>query len=167
MLFRSSEIGFSQRTGVYSEFSAGDTVLSGDQVFHLKNPDKGFDAIADASTGTSRQTGNGLALTVQDQVNVAGNYEVTAGSRVVNVVAFNYDRRESDLRPLETSTMEQWFKSISFRSPEQLDASDPSVGHSLQQIREGTSLWKYAILLVLLFLAIEILLIRYFKRQSR
>ncbi len=167
VLMGASEIGYSQRTGVYSTFSAGDTVLAGDQVFHLKNPEKGFDAIADASTGSSRQTGNGISLTVQDQVKVAGNYEVTAGNSVVNVVAFNYDRRESDLRPLEESAMEQWFKSISFRAPEQLDAADPSVGHSLQQIREGTSFWKYAILLALLFLAIEILLIRYFKSQSR
>jgi hypothetical protein len=161
VLLGASEIGPGKTTGVYSEFTPGDTALSGDQVFHLSNPSTGFDAITD-----TRRNAGGSLLSVRDQVKTAGNYQVTAGANTVNVVSFNYDRKESDLRTMDPSDIEKVFTATAAAPPALLDTEDPSVAHSLSRLREGVSLWKYCIILVLLFLAIEVLLIRYFKKNA-
>jgi hypothetical protein len=160
-LLGASEIGTGKTTGVYAEFTPGDTVLAGDQVFHLVNASTGFDAIAE-----TRQHTGGTVLSVRDQVRTAGNYSVTAGGNTVNIVSFNYDRKESDLRTLPEEKISALFKGSAAAAPTLLDPDDPSVGHSLNRMREGVSLWKYCILLVLLFLAAEVLLIRYFRKPT-
>lgn len=153
-----SEIGVGQITGIFSEFSAGDTVLSGDQVFHLENSACGFDAIADARKGN----GNTM-LSVQDQVKIAGNYTITAGKQPVNVVAFNYDRKESNLSCMSAEELEKLFTTSALEAPVLLDGDNAAIAHSLARLRDGVSLWKYCILLALIFLAAEVLLIRFFK----
>ncbi|MFM8431257.1 MAG: hypothetical protein ACKOA1_00515, partial [Bacteroidota bacterium] len=157
-LMRASEIGSGCITGMYAEFSAGDSLLPGDQVYHVLNKASGFDAIPEV-----RRNGGSVMLSLQDQVQAAGNYEVQAGKTTVNVVAFNYDRKESDLRVMDASKLEAVFGSAS-QQTEYLDADDQTIGHSLAKLREGVSLWKYCIAITLIFLLIEILLIRYFKR---
>ncbi|MEY4594443.1 MAG: hypothetical protein RIQ47_853, partial [Bacteroidota bacterium] len=118
-----------------------------------------FDAIADVR----RNTG-GTMLSLHDAVKVAGNYSVQAGDRLVNVVAFNYDRKESNLSVMESSQVEPLFDGLQGNAATLLDADDPSIGHSLTRLREGVSLWKYCIVAALLFLAAEVLLIRFFKK---
>ncbi|MFM7218016.1 MAG: BatA domain-containing protein [Bacteroidota bacterium] len=160
-LIGSSEIVPGKITGRYAEFAAGDTLLPGDQVYHVVGAANGFDAIPDV-----RRIGGTATLTLQDQVKSAGNYAVKAGNSIVNVVAFNYDRKESDLAPMSTEALNSYF-GVRGSAPELLDADDPTVGHSLSRLREGISLWKYCIIAVLLFLLAEILLIRYFKPAAR
>jgi len=160
-LLGSSEIGAGKTTGVYAEFTSGDTVLSGDQVFHLTNSAIGFDAITE-----TRRAPSGILLSVRDQVKTAGNYTVTAGDHAVNVVSFNYDRKESDLRTLSDNDLEKRFTGAFATTPTLLDPDDPATGHSLTRLREGISLWKYCIVLVLFVLAVEVLLIRYFKKTT-
>ena len=154
-----SEIGPGQITGRFAEFSAGDTVLSGDQVYHVINSSCNFDAIADV-----RRNAGATTLSLHDAVKVAGNYSVQADGRLLNVVAFNYDRKESDLTAMEAAALEKWFAGQQGLTPTLLDADDPSIGHSLARLREGVSLWKYCIIAALLFLAAEVLFIRYFKK---
>jgi hypothetical protein len=156
VLMGSSEINSGNYTGTYSTFSAGDTTLSGDQVFHVINKTIGFDAIPNV-----KRTPAGTELSLDDQVKIAGNYEILAGGTIVNAISFNYNRRESNLIAKKLNEISEAIGSTS--SGEILDADNTSVGHTLAGMRDGISLWKYCILLTLLFLAIEILLIRYLK----
>lgn len=154
-----SEIGPGQITGRFAEFSPGDSILSGDQVYHVINSAVNFDAIADV-----RRNAGGTMLSLHDAVKVAGNYSVQANGQLLNVVAFNYDRKESDLTALDATAIEKLFDGRQGQAPTLLDADDPSIGHSLSRLREGTSLWKYCIIAALLFLAAEVLLLRFFKK---
>lgn len=153
-----SEIQSGKTTGVPSEFSAGDTLLSGDQVYHVTNPTIGFDVIA-----TARKQGSRTYLSLFDQVKTAGNYAISANSKQVNAVAFNYNRKESDLETASIDDVQKLFSSSVLSSPEVLDPDAAPLNHTVSKIQSGTSLWKVFILLTLIFLAIEVLLIRFLK----
>jgi hypothetical protein len=109
-----------------------------------------------------RKAGNQTAVNLSQYTNEAGIYEIVqSGNKPQNVgqtLALNYNRSESDL---------------SFETPESLKSlySAPNVtifdniktnfSNVVSRMNEGTPLWKFCIIFVLIFLAAEILLIRF------
>jgi hypothetical protein len=81
-------------------------------------------------------------------------------------VAFNYDRKESDLRVLSKDELEKITSLPGVTNMNVIDAEGKDLSHTISQLNEGKRLWKYCIIASLLFLAIEVLLIRYFHRLT-
>ena len=109
-----------------------------------------------------RKAGNQTAVNLSQYTNEAGIYAIVqSGNQPQNAgqtLALNYNRSESDL---------------SFETPESLKSlySGPNVtifdniktnfSNVVSRMNEGTPLWKFCIIFVLIFLAAEILLIRF------
>lgn len=147
----SSEIDPPVIIGQNTGFSAGDTLLPGEQVYHLVLPNDGFDILPEY-----RPTESGGFIHVHDQVRKAGTYQLQVNKQLLRPISFNYDRRESDLR---TADMDAVIRAM--KSPvELLDRQTPDLTHSITRSNDGIQLWKYCILLTLLFLAAEVALIR-------
>ena len=110
------------------------------------------------------QTDSQPCLFPHDQIREAGLYAIMEGSRVVQGIAFNYDRRESDLH---CYTAEMRSGSLLKRSGVKyfavLKGKQASLAKQIHDINQGTPLWKYFVLGVLVFLLAEIVLIRLWK----
>jgi hypothetical protein len=93
----------------------------------------------------------------------AGNYMIVHDKATIEGVAFNYNRKESDLACFTESDLEAMIKNQNWKRTHLIKASSGNMQASLAEIGGGTRLWKTFILLTLLFLALEIVLIKFLK----
>ncbi|MES2277419.1 MAG: BatA domain-containing protein [Bacteroidota bacterium] len=106
----------------------------------------------------ARQQEGSTLLFVSDQLKETGNYELKKQDSVLSVVAFNDNRKESDLTYLSEADLKKLAPGGNF-----INAATPSLKSELNGINLGLQLWKLCIILALLFIAAEILLVRYYK----
>lgn len=144
-----------------NDFLIEDTLVSNDNVFHLTNPEIKFDFIPE-----SRMLNSNTVISVHDQVTVAGNYELFSGEKLISAVSFNYDRKESDLEVLSNDELKEIANRSGISNLNLIDDEGGDLTHKITQLNEGKRLWKYCVIAALIFLAIEILLIRYFNRKT-
>jgi len=111
----------------------------------------------------SRKFGSSISLITHDQVSDAGFYEITKGSRTTMGLAFNYDRKESDLTCQTTTELEQQIDRMPRHDFHILKDRKTSLTREIHELKRGTPLWKLFVVLSLLFIATEIALIRFIK----
>jgi hypothetical protein len=85
------------------------------------------------------------------------------GSRRVQGIAFNYDRRESDLHCYTGDEVNALLKRSGVKYFAVIKGKQASLAKQIHDINQGTPLWKYFLLGALAFLLAEILLIRFWK----
>ncbi|MEO8761480.1 MAG: BatA domain-containing protein [Bacteroidia bacterium] len=93
----------------------------------------------------------------------ANNYFLQRDRINVEGLAFNYNRKESDLASFTKNELSAMIKNANWKRTHLIDASAGNMQASLAEIGGGTRLWKLFILLTLLFLAVEIILIKLLK----
>ena len=109
------------------------------------------------------RSGTSISVSLDEQVEQAGIYDLVWGSSVEQTVALNYNRKESDVRIMNRDNL-----SGLFTPPAQV-INDASLAEFTQIIKDkstGTTLWKYCLILSLLFLALEALVIRFWNFKS-
>ena len=107
-----------------------------------------------------RNTNGKTLLYVADQVKKAGFYDVKKGDSTLAVIAFNDNRSESDMHYNSEPDLQKLFgkQAITF-----LDSKSDSIASDFTAKNNGTELWKLCLILSIVFLAIEILLIRFYN----
>ncbi len=103
---------------------------------------------------------NKVTLDVRDQITQAGIYSLRAGDRVLGQFAFNNDRLESDVRYSDLDLIADQI-SANTQILDQVALADLS--SYLKESREGIPLWRWCLIIALLFLLIESLLLRFWK----
>ncbi|MFD0941804.1 BatA domain-containing protein [Pedobacter boryungensis] len=106
-----------------------------------------------------RQTNGKTLLYVADQVKKAGFYDVKKGDSTLAIVAFNDNRAESNMHYTSQADLQKLFgkQQITF-----LDPKSDSIASAVGAKNNGTELWKLCLILTLVFLAIEIILVRFY-----
>lgn len=155
----SAEILHPLTIGNDEDFSISDTLISADNVFHLINEKEKIDIIPE-----SKIINNNSVLSVHDQIKNAGNYDLKTGSTLVSIISFNYNRKESDLNVYTIDDLEKQTSSLQNSKINIINSEGKDLSHSISQLNDGKRLWKYCVILTLLFLACEVLLIRYFRK---
>jgi hypothetical protein len=139
-------------------------VLESQKITLLKNQslklvsDK-FEAIPDL-----RQTPASTLLYVADQIRKPGFYDLVKADSVLAVIAFNDNRLESDMHYASDADLNSLFRK------QQINVfNSRKDAQSLQVTAKSnsTELWKLCIVFALIFLAIEILLIRFFNNTTK
>lgn len=104
--------------------------------------------------------GRKVLLDTKDQINNAGFYKLLLGDKNLGSLAYNYDRRESDLSVASTEYLGRLFgdRVNVFDNAQQTDFTQ-AVGEK----DRGIQLWKWFLIACLIFLAIETLLLRFLK----
>ena len=110
-----------------------------------------------------RTTGNRIQVDPGDELKNAGLYGLMAGKETKAVLAYNFNRAESALEYFSEDELEAMISTRGLSNWAIMSTGVPDVGKVLKQEQSGTPLWKWAILLSLLFLLIEVVLIRYWK----
>jgi hypothetical protein len=141
-------IGQDARFPVYKE-------IANDNVFHIRNNALDIVPRHEEVSGV-----NYLMLSQLDNYTelLAGNYSIETESPVARL-SLNFNREESQLNYMEPQAIEQLFGNNRFK----YNAVSSSSELSTKDIDKPFSYWKLCIILTLIFVGIEMLLIRIFK----
>ncbi len=129
--------------------------VTGDTPPRLRGP-AGVDLVPEM-----RRIGNSLALVLHDQELPEGPYAVVNGNDTLGLIALDLPRRESDLTAYTPDELEEELLRRGLTTFTVLDGGAGDLSIRLSELDQGRKLWKWFILLALLFLAIEVLLLRF------
>ncbi len=133
-------------------------MLTGENVYHIKGINNNFDIIPEHKVVDSH-----TEIMVHNQVTEAGNYNVYADKDLIMGVSYNFNRSESDLTCYTSDQLKEQVEKNNYTNFNILNSSEQSITNTLAEIDQGKKLWKLCLILALLFLAIEIALLRLLK----
>jgi hypothetical protein len=105
--------------------------------------------------------GKKVILDVKNQVQSDGFYELKLSDKVLDKLAFNFNRRESNLDLYKKADLASMIKNDAVNILE-FDAQE-GIKDFVGEKDHGIILWKWFLIAALIFLMLEILLIRFFK----
>lgn len=124
-----------------------------DAVYHISNGDQ--DIIP-----SQRAVGNQYILNLNKNVEQAGIYQAyLPGGKDSTALGINYNRAESNMSFWDINDLK---KKTTLKNANWL-APNEQAGAEVNSLEKGTPLWKVCIIFALIFLLIEILLIRFLK----
>jgi hypothetical protein len=105
---------------------------------------------------------NELKVELQNEITKAGHYQLVQEEKLIGQISFNYNRNESKVATYSPAEFmeEAVIKQLNFQL---LNEKNDVLRSKIEKIDQGTPLWKYFIILALIFIAIEIILLRYLK----
>ncbi|MFI5149613.1 MAG: BatA domain-containing protein [Bacteroidia bacterium] len=131
---------------------------SGENVFHISSSELKADIIPEHRIIDSK-----TEIYVRNQINKAGNYVLSSNTEKIQSLSFNYDRRESDIRTFQTSELKLICEKAGWINFNTIETGGKGLQAGLADIDQGRKLWKFCVMLCLLFLAAEVMLLRWFK----
>ncbi len=141
-----------QKTGVNAIFIGEnlpfvvDALLSKDEILTVKNNTESFIPV-------QQLLNTKVKVTFEDNPIEAGNFGIFNKNKLVQNISFNYNRTESNLT-LTNSNIANSFKEID---------DVETVFNSIQIDRTDTQIWKWFVILTLLFLVVELLIQKFVK----
>jgi len=144
------------------EYSLSETVItvlidsvSGTDIVKLRNQNQEL-------IPNQRVIKNALILELPKFSLQPGYYELVKDDQVIKLLSFNFGKSESLLKQYGREEIEKTFSE--FENVKIFEVSEVSaVNTEIQKSSVGIPLWKYSLMLALIFLFAEILIIRYFK----
>ena len=134
-----------------------DNVVTGSEmVYKLKSEQEEF-------IPEQKPIGAKLILGINNQISKAGFFNLfLKEEETLSVYAYNYDRKESDLSYFNPGDLKTLLKNNNSFS-----IIDTSTSANFAQVvkdrSRGVILWRWCVILALIFLALEVLLLRYWK----
>ncbi|GAB3863604.1 hypothetical protein GCM10028824_00010 [Hymenobacter segetis] len=113
-----------------------------------------------------RVVGQEMRLELPQGMDAAGFYQVQRQGKVLTTLAFNQDKRESELAAYSADELRQL---VGPNRPNVRVVEAGDAGAGLAKFRDeqtGTPLWRYFLALALLALLVEALLVRFGKRRT-
>ncbi|KUJ59965.1 hypothetical protein AR687_20295 [Flavobacteriaceae bacterium CRH] len=123
-----------------------DVLLSKDAILEVRGNDDSFIPI-------QQILNNKVKLTFNDFPETAGNYSVFDKKESVENLSFNYKRSESDLSQVNTNVVSD------FKTADTIS----TIFNTLQTERTDSQIWKWFVIFALLFLALEMAIIKFVK----
>ncbi len=105
-------------------------------------------------------TGNQVILNIGDNISKSGIYDVFLNETLIKKLAFNYDKLESELDYYIATDLTNQFEEGTNIFSNQMDGNFTQL---ITEKEQGLPFWKLCIFLTLIFLAIEQLLLRFWK----
>ncbi|MBR9833339.1 hypothetical protein GYB57_14435 [bacterium] len=99
-------------------------------------------------------------LFTHGQIEKAGNYNIYHAEDLINGVSFNYDRRESSMEFFNSEELRSSLDQNGMNQYAILSSNNELLSQEITENTQGFSLWKYCIILCLLFLGFEVILLR-------
>ncbi|WP_284652012.1 BatA domain-containing protein [Flavobacterium terrisoli] len=142
----------SQKTGV-NAITIGedqpfvvDALLSKDEILTVKNTTESFIPV-------QQLLNTKVKITFGDNPTEAGNFGIFNGTNLAQNISFNYSRTESNLSLINTDIAANY---------KEIDDIE-TVFNTIQTDRTDTQIWKWFVMLTLLFLALELLIQKFVK----
>ncbi|EJG02957.1 hypothetical protein FF52_02155 [Flavobacterium sp. F52] len=123
-----------------------DVLLTKDAILEVKGTEDSFIPVQQILNNKVKLTFNGFPET-------AGNYSVFDKKEWVENISFNYKRTESDLSQVNTNVVSD------FKTADTIS----TIFNTLQTERTDSQIWKWFVIFALLFLALEMAIIKFVK----
>lgn len=130
-----------------------------EQVFRIKADTGKFEILPEHRRNETRST-----LYLHNSIVHAGNYSLWLGEKRIQGCSFNYDRKESILNFLSKDELDDLAEKN--RNIRIIDTAKAGATVSIEELSEGKRLWKYFIILTLIFILVEILIIKFWKNEA-
>ncbi|PVX44785.1 putative membrane protein (TIGR02226 family) [Flavobacterium sp. 103] len=121
-------------------------LLSKDEILTVKNSEEQFIPV-------QQLLNNKVQLFFNDYPEKAGNYTIYDSKKAIENISFNYPRTESNLDQVNESILSDYKTSDSIST----------IFDTLQTNRSDNQIWKWFIIFALLFLALEMAIIKFVK----
>jgi Aerotolerance regulator N-terminal len=128
--------------------------IDGESPPHLLGPD-GVDILPEV-----RRTPTGTTLSTHDEDLPPGPYALTVNGDTLRLLALDRSRAESDLRAMPPEELQTLLAQRGLTSYSVLSGTTGDLSLRLAELDQGRKLWKWFILLALLFLAAETIFLR-------
>ncbi len=128
------------------------------ETYKIKNTENDFEFIPQFNNAFSY-----ITFFVNEQLTEAGNYTLNYKDAELSGVSFNYNRQESVLNYYNENELREIIKNTDLNNIFLIDTKKETVGSVITKINQGFILWKYCIIFALIFSAIEILLLRFWR----
>jgi hypothetical protein len=125
---------------------------SNEIIYKIKGPDEFIPG--------QTNLGNTTLVDFNNVIKTAGFYDLSLEDQSIKGLAFNYDRIESNLDYESTKELKDRF---GFASNIIDDVASASLGDIIKEKDSGVRFWRWCLILALIFLAIETLLLRFWK----
>jgi len=145
-------------------YTIGDDVLESNKITLATNQTLKLVADEFEVIPELRQTPGKTLLYVADQVRKPGFYTLQKADYTLAIIAFNQNSTESDMHYAAQADLERKFgkQEVQF-----LDPTTTSISSAVAIKNNGLELWKLCLILTLIFIAAEILLIRFYHLQKQ
>ncbi|MBL7944224.1 MAG: BatA domain-containing protein [Flavobacteriales bacterium] len=110
-----------------------------------------------------RLMGPSMEFSMQGAIERAGNYRLTQTERVLAPLAFNYDRDESATYTYSNDELNSILTASALSDAAVLTSDAASIRKGALELNEGKKLWWTCVVWALIFLAIEVLLIKFWR----
>ena len=127
-----------------------------ENIYHLKS--ENIDIIADYL-----HKSNTTFLSTHNQIKNANHYELTQEDQLLQFISFNYSREESNTDQYKEDDITNYISSNNIKNVSVFSENN-TISESIKELENNKEYWKLFILLSLVFITIEILLIK--KIQS-
>lgn len=134
------------------------TMVSNDQTLKIVSDAGDYEFIPG-----QQNLNNRLNLNLYNQVTRAGHYNIVKGDERIKGLAFNYNRKESVMEFKNEGDLSQLFSRYSLTSFKLMKDQGKALSEVIKDMNQGTLLWKLFIILALVFLAVEIILLRFWR----
>ena len=125
----------------------------------LKLTAKNFEIIPEV-----RQAGGKTLIYTADQIKLPGFYNLNLADSLIGVYSFNIGRTESDMHYLSKTVLDNLAEKSNLKI---YDTDKDAVKLIAGSNKIGQTLWKLCLILSLIFIAAEILLIRFFNNPKK
>lgn len=136
----------------------GNTFLSGDQVLKIISANNDYEFIPGQQSINKK-----VSLRIYNQVKKAGHYNLLNKDEVIKGLAFNYNRKESAMAVLSRTDLESTISRYGLHNVHILEDKGLPLSNRIKDMNQGVQLWKLFIILALVFLAIEVILLRFWR----
>lgn len=163
LLLRAAESSVRQKQlsfvlGKETKVSLPNLTIDGESTFKIISKTEQGEVIPE-----HRNTTNSTEVFIPLELRQSGQYNLVLGDSLRDVFSMNYDRRESDLSAFTTDAINDWIVSQDLKNVSIVESDDEGIGKIATDLNDGKKMWYTLIVWTLIFLAIEILLIKYLK----
>jgi len=128
--------------------------ISGEKVYKIKGDNVEF-------IPEQLAVGNKILLGLNEQIKKAGFYKVgLENSDSTELLALNFNRKESDMKFQNAEQLKNQYTQANVKV---VNGANAEVATVVKELDRGTALWKWCLVLTLIFLGIEIALLRFWK----
>ncbi len=92
-----------------------------------------------------------------------GIFNITLGDSLLEQLAVNYDRGESDFSLWTAEEIRQWIAQEKYKYFQVIESSTKNISSRIIQLDHGTSLWKWFVFFAIIFIFAETLILRLWK----
>lgn len=104
-----------------------------------------------------------LSLSFQQRPEEVGVYSLLEEDELLSLLSFNYNRNESFLSYFTKNELHKTIEINNLNNIQLIDIQKGTIGEHILQSKEGVQLWKLFIVFALVFLIIELFLLRFSK----